>query len=619
MSRFVRSGRDTWANSNRPARNYVRGSRLRAKSGENNIYIGLKVPPAAIGKSITTGLLHLTQDGAFTGTNTLTVRRISGGWVARLLNWNNKPGVVGGTATMAKTASADATVWSIDISALVQAIADGADDYGFRVTTDSTTQLKFYSLNAARRKPYLELEWVEVPDAPTNLAPSGGAIGIGLPLLTFDYDDQSGNSALVAVQVQIDAGNDFSSPDFDSGEVATSIPELDLTDTAYAGLADGATTYWRVRAKNADGAWSDWSDVESFSRDNKGTLTIDNPAADPNDFVNEFTPPIMWTLTGETQEAYQVRIYDAARPKTILHDSGVTTSTDDSYTLPKGVLRDGRDYIVLVRVWDTKNRVKGSPTDPVYVQASRTFTVAYDASVDAPATLTADQVTGKPWVDITITRATAPDSWTLMRATDGGTEQVVDTDIDPSDVFTTGTTYVIRDWTAAPERSHVYRVRAEVNGVLSTGGPTDTVAPSISGVWIGDPDDELEVVLGGYGQREVGTYAMGEEAGEFYPLGGEEVVRIVQGMRGLEGGSARNLIIRDRDGGYTWQELEAALLAIKEKPANVYRLVMGDTNIPVVLGGVTIGPHQSTRPGAVRKAVSFEYWQTGELPFEAEL
>jgi hypothetical protein len=614
----VRSGRDSWVNSSKTAKNYSAGSRLRMKTGANYAFIWLKVPPAVRGKNVTSAKLHLVQDGAFTGSVTLSVQRVASSWIARLLTWTNKPGVAGAVKTMTKTSSADATDWAIDVEDLVQSIANGTADYGFRITTDSSTQLKFYSLQAARRKPWLELAWSERPDAPTNLSPAFGAIGIAKPLVTFDYDDQLGTAPLTALQVQIDAGNNFvSGIDFDSGEVASTVPELDLATTAYAGLSDGATTYMRARAKNSDGEWSDWSTVVSFSRDSKGSLTIDNPAADPNDFVTEFTPPIMWTFTGETQVMFQVRIVDTARPKTILHDSGVIKSTDTSYTLPKRVLKDSRNYTVVVRIWDAKTRVKGGPSDPVYVQASRAFDVEYDATVTAPATLTAVQVTGKPWVDVTVTRATAPDSWTLMR-TDDGVETVVDSDIDPSDVFVTGTTYRIRDWTADPERPHTYRVRAEVNGKLSSGGPTAAVTVQVQGTWIGDPEGGLEVVLGGYGSRDAGQVEMGEESGEFVPINGDRTVRIVQSMRGLEGASASNLIIRDRDG-FTWDELEGNLMAIKGRMSDTYRLVRGDRNIPVILGHISCDTHPSSRPGAVRKAVDFTFWQQGELPFEADL
>ena len=44
---------------------------------------------------------------------------------------------------------------------------------------------------------------------------------------------------------------------------------------------------WPVRVQNAAGVWSDWSDPVSFTRVNKATLTINNPAASPNNFVND--------------------------------------------------------------------------------------------------------------------------------------------------------------------------------------------------------------------------------------------------------------------------------------------------------------------------------------------
>ena len=48
---------------------------------------------------------------------------------------------------------------------------------------------------------------------------------------------------------------------------------------------------------------------ESFKRDTKGTLTLTNPASG-TPVVEEPTPPISWTFTGETQASYQLTIVE---------------------------------------------------------------------------------------------------------------------------------------------------------------------------------------------------------------------------------------------------------------------------------------------------------------------
>jgi hypothetical protein len=46
---------------------------------------------------------------------------------------------------------------------------------------------------------------------------------------------------------------------------------------SFAGLADGASIYWRIRFRDGGGAWSSWSTSALFTRDIKGVLTVFNP------------------------------------------------------------------------------------------------------------------------------------------------------------------------------------------------------------------------------------------------------------------------------------------------------------------------------------------------------
>jgi hypothetical protein len=50
-----------------------------------------------------------------------------------------------------------------------------------------------------------------------------------------------------------------------------------ITVNRYPGLADAASTWWRIREQDGAGLWSAWSDPATFKRDIKGTLTLLNP------------------------------------------------------------------------------------------------------------------------------------------------------------------------------------------------------------------------------------------------------------------------------------------------------------------------------------------------------
>lgn len=610
-SSTVRAGVDTWVWADKPKKNFQAGPKLRVASGTRETLIRLK-SPVPRGATVLSAKLVVQQVDTVTGTHQISVQRIAEKWNVNTVTWDRKPPATGPAATVSKTGPGLFTLWEFDVTSILQGVADGNPFFGFRLQSNNASELQFYSMNSARNRPYLSVSWTTRPDAPTLLQPAYGAVTAAKPVLSCDYTDHSGSTDLSAIQVQIDAADNFvSGVDWDSGTVPVDVPSLDLSTTSYPGLASGATTYWRVRVQDGDGLWSEWSDSAPITRIAKGTLAITSPAAAPSNYVTEFTPPILWTFSG-TQTHSQVRVALESNPKKLLHDSGKIQTSDNSYTLPKRILRDDQQYRVTVRVWDNVER-EATAGDPVYVEAERTFTVAFDATVDAPTALVVAPVPGTPWVDITVARPTTPDTWTIRR--DG---VALETDLEAGDLTPAGTigadpAWTWRDYTARPEVEHEYLVRAEVNGKLSAGGPSGTITVTSSGIWLADPDTGSEVVLGGL---DFDT-DQDDNAEVYTVLGSTSVVRTVMGLNGLAG-AVRGAWLRTRDG-YTWNELEATLYDFKSRPADEFRLVLGDLNIPVVLGDVKIVPSPATFEGQVIKEVSFRFWQTGEQPFEVRV
>lgn len=606
-SSVVRAGVDTWVWATKPKKNFNSGKWLRVALDAREGLIRLK-SPVPKNATVLEAKLVLQQVDAVSGAHNISARRVTEKWNVNTVTWDRKPPAGGVTASVTKTGPAADAIWELDVTTILQAVANGEPNYGIRLTSSNGNEIKFHSMNSSRKRPYLRVTWTTRPDAPTLLQPAFGAVTAAKPILTCDYSDRSGSTDLTALQVQIDPENDFTGGiGWDSGTVPVDVPSLDLAATSYPGLAAGATTYWRVRVQDGDGLWSDWSDSAPISRIAKGTLSITNPAASPNDYVSEFTPPIVWSFSLPQTHA-QVRIAPAANPKKILHDSGKILTSVTSYTVPKDVLSDNEDYRVTVRAWDNVER-EATPGDPVYVEATRDFAVAYDATVTPPSSLAATVPAGTPWVDLTFARGTAPDTWTVLR--DG---IAIETDLETSDL-TPGPgiggqpSWIWRDLTARPEIEHTYQVLAEVNGKLSAGGPTAVVTTTGEAIWLADPVTGATVVLGG-----LGFDTTQEDYAETYAvIGSTEIVRSVMGLNGLSG-SIDDAWLRTRDG-YDWQDLEATIYDFKSRPADQFRLVLADLNIPVVLGNVKVAPAPSTMTGQVIKAVSFTWWQTGEHPF----
>jgi hypothetical protein len=671
-----RNAKDTWVRQSTPSTNYNQDKRLGvATSAYAFLYFGCRFDAGA---TIHSATLRLYTHGAWGTTPTLTVRRVSQLVSMARTTWNNQPPVTGTGVSITKSSNAIGHEWAFDVTAMIQAVADGSAWHGFRIESDATAIKYLRSAQALALRPTLEIVWSEAPHAPTTLSPSGGrAVSSGAPVLRFDFTDELGATGLQAVRVQVDPNGNWTDPAFDSLTFETDEPEFDLaadatgrdvsltttlnsttatapvgtfvtadvgqevsgpnvplgvtiasrqsdtqvtlsaaataTGTAthvvermYLGLANGAETRWRVQVQDTAGLWSPWSDAVRFRRDNKGTLTITNPGAPPNDFVSEWTPPILWSLTGETQTAWRVLVHliDGERAEQV-HDSGRRKGTETSYTLPKGVIEDESRYRVTVRIWDSKDR-EATPGDPPFTSASQDFTFAEDATVDPVSGLTATNLTPRPWVQLEWTRATAPDSFTVLR-----NGKVIETGIDPVDVLVSAGVYRWTDKDAAPRKSHTWRVQAVVNRKASANNPGVTLTVGSTGVWLTDPDSGLDVFLA---EGQVNGLQMVDQADVHVPLGSSRSIKITQGMRGYEG-NVTGLVMNYA--GFTTEQWVDRLLKIKERPSNILILTTQHETFRCAVGNITVSPADEVKGEA--RLVSFDVWQAANLSFRARL
>lgn len=601
----TRYGKSTWAGSDKPSLNHAGSARLWFRGTDTYGYVFAKSPVPA-GRVVTSAVLRLfvATPSGWAGSTAVSVRPVTESWKAGRLTWDTKPVTGGTTVSATVTDPVLGTVVELDVTAALQAIAGGAANYGFRVSTSATSTRKVWGFDS-EWPPVLEVTWTTVPTAPTDLRPSGGAVSVAKPVLQFSATDVTNLTDLAALQVQVDPTQPATGAAFDSGWVTSTVPQLDLSATSYAGLAAGASTSWRARVRDTSGAESGWSDWVTFSRAAKPTVTINNPAATPNDYADEATPPILWTVTGGTQTRWRVQILAGADRSRVLADSGVQAGTATSWTVPQGVLADGGAYAVEVRAWDAVVRVE-TPGDPAYAAATRAFSTRLDATVTAPANLTVTQVGTTPQVHLAWTRATAPDGWTILR--DG---RVIAADVDPDDTTTGGTAHGWTDWSAAPNRTHTWEVRAVVNGKTSTSA-TAARAFRAPGVWLMNEDLAVTVMLyDDTGDRE-GSHTVVDQVAQYTVLGSPKVVQITTGLGGLAGTLAGAL--EDVRGGDGTLAAEAALNRLRGHQDQVVRLVFADLNIPVVIRDVLVGPKRAgTAPGRLRKRVGFGYVQVDEF------
>jgi hypothetical protein len=605
----LRNANDTYVVAGVPAANYSNATSILTKSAGTGsqvnglIYFARGFP---FGVTIVSATLKLYQVGAEAGSHTIKLQRITGGtWNVSNVTWNNQPtSTATGEVSLTQGAAGANTEWAFNVTSHIQLIADGNTAwYGWKIVSTTDDYLSFWSTQAATFKPVLEITYSDKPQAPSTLSPSGNrAVSVAKPILRFDFTDEAGNTTLQSVQVQVNATNVWTSPTFDSGTVASSDAQLDLSATAYAGLSSGSSTWWRVRVQDGAGLWSDWSLGAQFQRQTQGTLALSNPPG--TGLISEPTPPITWSLTSRTQKAYQVFI---TRGTTVVYNTGKITGATTSRTLPDGILKDDTSYKAYVRTWDTIDR-ESTPNDPPYVEASQTFTYNYDVTVNPVTSLAATDLSPVPAVQLTWSRATAPDTFIIRR--DG---VIVASNLTSASLSTGGTNYAYTDRGGDPRRPVQWRVDAVAGGKTSASNPTVTKTLNPLGTWLQDFERGIYVQLLDRTAGDGGSWTMGEEAETHTPVGATAGVRITQSLRGFEG-SVTGKIVAGSLGAVAVQEANWYLL--KSTPGRVYQLTLSNFTIPVVIGNVVVAP---VAVPELMKQVTFNFWQTGSLPFTADV
>lgn len=582
----VTTGQDAHVNSGAASANFADARYPKVKSATHRILLSMPLSGIA-DKTIISATLSAPARGTLAA-QTWTIQALSASWKADRVTWDNQPGVTGSTATMV-TASplSDGQRLSGDLTALVQAVADGQAHYGWRVTTDyATSEQTVYGFDSGEESWILEVEYSDAPDAPSQLVPTG-VISLNKWVCSVDNIDD-----LAAIQVQVDTAADAGSPDFDSGEVATTVPSLDLATTAYAGLADAATTYWRTRVKNTDDAWSEWSDWAAVTRRTKPTFSLTSPSGAT---IKDSTPTIAGTLSAGTLYQWRLRINPEGNRARILYDTGQVAGTGTaafSWTVPEGILREDADYELNVRGWDRTDRV-ASVGDDTFLEIWHDVLLDTDGSETAPNSLmVVDPDPDEPGMVLTWARAANPTEFVILR--DGVRVGRVD-----------GTLRTFTDYSCPPNTAVSYTVRAVTAGNQSPDSNTVDAFDDCLGVWLVSEDHGSVMLRGDI------KATRRDKRVTFDLPGRRDRVDILTAFCGYEGSG--ELELADYDGTDVAAKI-TILDAIKYEPEVPVRLVWGDRNIPVYVSELSHVPAAGFMVGRHEiYDVSFEFWQSGEF------
>jgi hypothetical protein len=631
--------------------------------------------PIPAGATVTLVRLHMFAVGNWGGSKTVSVQRVSTKWTDSKLNYNNRPSVTGSIVSVTQSSTADGTEWIFDLTAMWQTIVNGAANYGVRLSTSSTTECKFYSYEADQTlRPVWEFQWSDAPDAPTELSPAGGAsVTLQKPVLNFNFHDVSGNTAMASCRVQINGTNTYSSNDastggftnpvFDTGEFATSDPQLDTSLTfpytqvvgttsgsanitgtftsadvgatiTGTGIPGGTTILSQtgsaaVMSANASATGSptatitrSWAGLSVggsawWAAQVKDGAGIWSKWSDPATFkraargtltvnsptggvIYDPTQEIIWSLTGATQTAWQVVVADDANPTKALYDTKRRSGTDTSWTIPKGVITsESTNYRITVRTWDDLTRT-ATPGDLIHTEAVATFTFQASATADPISGLTLiPRSNGQPGMWLQWTRSTAPDFYEVRR--DG---VVLDTDLNPADLIVSGTTYHYLDPTASPYVSHTWKVTTKVSGAYATSSSVNGSFDIVT-TWLEDINyGKLVPIVYRDGSDGLGSFDAPQIGAVLQPLNASRVVRVTQGQAGLQGSCSGVIIDGFGDTADNWRK---NLEWMQARPQNLLRLSYQGVNIQVVIGDIVIAPYKKNLPGS--RQISFNFWQ----------
>lgn len=605
---LLKNASDAYVAEKNPDKNYSGSDRIyiaNSAASENTRqgYIYFGIPSGLERATIISATMRLYNGGDnWEGSSTVRIYRLDESWKASKVTWNNKPETVGNEATETKNNPSGGTLWEFDVSEEIQQVANGAPWYGFRIASLNNKGWFHSSKADDNRRPQLQIVYTTEPFPPATLVPDNGqAVSTAKPILQWDFRDVAGDTSMAGFHLRLFSSlalaNSNGAGDLLDTTLGASVPQLDLNTTAYAGLANTATLYWRVRVQDGAGLWSAWSDVAYFTRQDKGILTLTNPPASPAEVLDP-TPVISWTFTGQTQKAFQVIIAKAATPERPLWLSGVIHSSATAISPPPGVIVEpGADYLVTLHVSDTQNR-RSIPGDPNFVAISRPFTLSLSAATPPVTGFNVASDPYRPWMALNWTYATVPDTFVIFR--DG----LVVAEVEPSAVLVGGTTYQYIDRWASPRVLHTWAVAAKEEAIVSADNPSAVGLVRLVTTCVSALDGSREVFL-----FNPGVDASRAESSEVHHiLGQAPPVLITQAIRGYEG-SLSGVIAQDVVPGLSATQQLANLEYFKDNPGVPVRLSWVNKVLQVVLFNVTDSPVPYA-DGKVDHVASMNFFQT---------
>lgn len=595
---------DTWVNSGRTGANYGSTNGVQMEATARRIFLLPRLRNIS-GRTVLDAYLVGHAKGAIAA-QTVTVAQVTSRWTPGRLTWADQP-TVGVTQAVVLAAAADgAAVTFPGLAARIQAVADGTDWHGLRLTTDATTAQVFHSNESGVPAWELHIVLSDAPEQPTNLRPAGGgAVGSVTPIVAWDFIDVGDDSTeQSASQVQVDkpaAGvpPDEVAPDYDSGWQTNTEPEWALAGR-YAGTGAGPH-FWRVKVRDADGTESAWSDWASYTFTAMPPLVVDSPTGP----FGDPTPTLLASLTGGTVSHWRAYVTGPNRSDVRIR-TGLRTGAVN-WTVPlrnkdgRRVIREDKPGWLNLRVWPTGTRAIAVGEKP-YVETWIALAFNSDQLKVAPTGLSVVQdVEGEPrlqwqWRHTEVASA-------YLAQVDG----VTVARLEPADITIAGGVYTWLDsGHVAPLRTHELSVRAVDNNVRSNAALLSS-RHVVKGVWLLPDDPAIKpFVLDG---TAVGGFVRNDRRATYEPLAGPPV-DIIYDWTGFSGAFEGSIDARDGED-RVWAIVDA-INTLGESPVRTARMVWGSQSLTVRIVDPSVTSADDILPNNLNHVVRFGFVQVGD-------
>lgn len=557
-------------------RAYGSPAKAPVKSGTSAWLLRPLLGDVPVGASVTSADLVLTQVAAVAGSVQVSVQPISAAFTSRT-TWQTAPAVTGAAVTLTKTSPAAGTEWRFALSTSLQSQVAAGLVLGWKVTTTSTTEVRFYSPSASVKKPRLEWTYSTTPATPTDLSPAG-VVSLSKPTATFT--PPAGMTAF-----KVETSTNASTVDWDSGWVASTAASLDLS----AGSFPGGSHDFRVTARTAggDSAASAWA---HFTVTSRGTTTFSSPAAS----VTDGSPPLDATFSvGVT--AFRAELRDALG--NTLASSGLLPPP--LQWVPDAGLIAAGDGEMHVWVTDSLGRV-ASPGDPVETHSVQAFTFTPSGAGAGITGLVVEQRRHVPWVRLRGTRAAGtPDRVRVWR--DGS----ILADLTGPECFD-GIYFDWQDFTAPMGTTLHYRVDVQASGTWSALSDVVSIKPDCLGIWFGNPESGASVVLFDAGVERTG----GEVDVVHQPLRDRAPAVRRRLARLLRSGKVSGTVVDTIVDHPAAESVEGLRQMVDDDAGSLWRLVVGGLNLPVIVRADDgTGWPLEFGPSEIINAASVSWWE----------